>query len=130
MTQFGMDRHSGRWISGWASVAQAIEVLLTTRYFERVLREYVGSPLPAMLGETANLETVSKFRWAIAITILLFEPRFLPTQIAMTDLGRPGNSSWIIRGKYRPRAHLGDLTEAGEVTLTIGASGAGQIVAG
>lgn len=130
MTQLGMDRHTGRWNSGWESVAQAIEVLLTTRYFERVLREYVGSPLPALLGETANLETVSKFRWAIAITILLFEPRFLPTQIAMTELDRPGNSSWIIRGKYRPRAHLGDLSEAGEVTLTIGASGAGQIVAG
>ena len=71
MTQFGMDRHTGRWNSGWESVAQAIEVLLTTRYFERVLREYVGSPLPALLGETANLETISKFRWAQHLATLL-----------------------------------------------------------
>lgn len=130
MTQVGWDRHGATWHGGWDSVAQAIEVLLTTRFFERQLREYVGSPLVALLGRTANAETISKFRWAVALTILLFEPRFVPTRIAMTDLDRSGASKWTIRGIYRPRGHLGDLTPAGEVSLTIGSNGAGQIVVG
>lgn len=130
MSQSGMDRHTGRWNTGWASVVQAIELLLTTRYFERVLREYVGSPVPALLGQLANPETVLKFRWSIVLTIRLFEPRFLPTAVDLISLDRTGVSQWEIRGKYRPRAHLGDMTVAGDVSLRLGQNGAGMIVTG
>ncbi|RWX61285.1 GPW/gp25 family protein, partial [Mesorhizobium sp. M2A.F.Ca.ET.039.01.1.1] len=92
MTQFGMDRSTGLRQSGWDNVIQAIEILLTTRYFERVLREYVGSPVPALLGELANVQTVIRFQWSVAAVILLFEPRFTPTRISPLTLDRTGSS--------------------------------------
>lgn len=122
-----MDRETGLWNDGWNSVIQSIEVLLTTRYFERVLREHVGSPVPILLGELANIETVSRFQWAMALVILLFEPRFVPTTIKPDSLDRTGDSSWIIEGIFRPRAHLGDLTPARVVRLRLGASN-GQLI--
>lgn len=128
MTQVSMDGATGLWISGFDSMMASIGRLLTTRYYERVLREYVGSPVPALLGELANPRTVIRFRWAVALTILLFEPRFVPKVISMDDLDRTGAASFTIRGIFRPRAHLGDLTEAGEVTLIIGQTGNGLIV--
>jgi phage baseplate assembly protein W len=128
--QFGMDRSTGMRLGGWDSVVQSIETLITTRYFERVLREHVGSPVPALLGEIANASTVLRFQWAIGVVILLFEPRFLPKRITPTSLDRSGLSAWLIEGVYRPRAHLGDLTPAGSVTLRLGQAGGQQIVTG
>ncbi|MCE6073389.1 baseplate assembly protein [Agrobacterium vitis] len=129
-TQYGMDPETGKWVSGWDSVVVAIGKLLSTRYFERVLREYVGSPVPTILGQTANVQTILKFRWALVLAIELFEPRFKPTKVTMDALDRKGNSTWTIRGTYRPRAHLGDLTEAGEVSLSFGSDGTSTIIAG
>lgn len=130
MTQVGWKRGENRWDTGWTAVSKAIFVLLTTRYFERQLREYVGTPLVGLLGELGNPANVMKFRSAVALTILLFEPRFVPTRISLDSLDRTGASRWTIRGIYRPRAHLGDLTPAGETTLVFGADGTGQIVTG
>ncbi|MDG4908725.1 hypothetical protein EOA60_27385 [Mesorhizobium sp. M1A.F.Ca.IN.020.06.1.1] len=127
MTQFGMDRSTGLRQSGWDNVIQAIEILLTTRYFERVLREYVGSPVPALLGELANVQTVIRFQWSVAAVILLFEPRLTPTRISPLTLDRAGASAWVIEGIYRPRAHLGDFTPAGTVSLRLGQAG-GQLI--
>ncbi|CDX55881.1 Baseplate protein [Mesorhizobium plurifarium] len=130
MTQFGMDRSTGLRQSGWDNVIQAIEILLTTRYFERCLREYVGSPVPALLGELANVQTVIRFQWSVAAVILLFEPRFTPTRISPLTLDRTGASDWVIEGIYRPRAHLGDITPAGTVSLRLGQAGGQLIVTG
>lgn len=126
--QFGMDRATGLRLGGWDNVVQAIEVLLTTSWFERVLREHVGSLFPRLLGELANRQTVIRFQWAIAAVILLYEPRFVPTRIVPTALDRSGDSAWLIEGLYRPRAHLGDLTVAGTVSLKLGTAAAGATI--
>ena len=126
----GIDRGTWGVITGWDHVIQSIELLLTTRYFERVAREHVGSPVPALLGELANAGTVIRFQWAVAVVILLFEPRFTPTRISPLTLDRSGASGWVIEGIYRPRGHLGDMTPAATVRLRLGQTGGQLVLAG
>lgn len=126
----GVDRETGLIIDGWDHVIQSIETILTTRYFERVMREYVGSPVPALLGELANPQTVLRFQWAVSLSIFLFEPRFTPTRITAVTLDRSGASDWVIEGIFRPRGHLGDITPAGTVELRLGQSSGQLIVTG
>lgn len=126
--QYGMDRETGLRQGGWDNVVQAIETLVTTRFFERGLREYVGSPVPALLGEQATSRTVIRFQWAVALVILLNEPRFTPTSITPVSLDRSGDSAWLVEGIYRPRAHLGDPTPAGTVSLRLGQADGNMIV--
>lgn len=126
----GIDRHTGKVLTGWAHVMQSIEVLLTTPYFERVMRPYVGSFGIRLFGELANRRTAQRFRWTVATALLLFEPRFHPTRIDQIDLDRTGETVWIIEGDYRPRGHLGDTTSAGSRTLTLAEASGGLVLAG
>lgn len=126
----GIDRRTGKVLTGWAHVMQSIEVLLTTPYFERVMRPYVGSFGIRLFGELANRRTAQRFRWTVATALLLFEPRFHPTRIDQIDLDRTGETVWIIEGDYRPRGHLGDTTSAGSRTLTLAEASGGLVLAG
>lgn len=126
----GIDRRTGKVLTGWAHVMQSIEVLLTTPYFERVMRPYVGSFGIRLFGELANRRTAQRFRWTVATALLLFEPRFHPTRIDQVDLDRTGETVWIIEGDYRPRGHLGDTTSAGSRTLTLAEASGGLVLAG
>jgi phage baseplate assembly protein W len=116
----GVNRFTGRPLTDWDHVVQSIENIFSTRYFERVMREYVGSPVPRLLGELANPRNVSRFRWATTIAIFLFEPRFQPTHVDMFALDRTGDSEWRFDGIYRPRGHLGDFTPAGKRSMVLG----------
>lgn len=117
-----MDRSTGLRQSGWDNVIQAIEILLTTRYFERVLREYVGSPVPALLGELANVQTVIRFQWWVAAVILLFEPRLTPTRISPLTLDRAGASALGHR-RHLPAARPSRRLHAGRHRLAAPRSG-------
>jgi len=121
----GMDAETGRYLTGWEHVCQSIGKLLTTAYFERVMRPHVGSNARRLFGELANVRTAQRFRWAVALAIYLFEPRFTPLAINQVDLDRTGATAWIIDGWYRPRAHLGDMTIAGRKSLTLTWGGRG-----
>lgn len=129
-TSNGVDRRTGMPLSGRAHVMQSIEVILTTAYFERVMRPYVGSLGIRLFGELANRRTAQRFRWTVATALLLFEPRFKPTRIDQLDLDRSGATTWIIEGIYRPRGHLGDLTSAGPRTLSLIAGETGLSLVG
>lgn len=115
----GMDARTGKRLVGWDHVVQSIEFLLATSYFEEVMRPHVGSNARRLFGELANIRTAQRFRWAVGLAILLFEPRFVPLRIDQVDLDRTGATTWVIEGNYRPRAHLGDLTVAGRRSLTL-----------
>lgn len=125
-----MDRATGMRQGGWDSVIQSIEGLMTTRFFERVLREHVGSSVPSLLGEPANPKTILLFQWTVAAALILFEPRFTPTRITPLSLDRDGAATWLIEGLYRPRGHVGDPTPAGTVTLRLGQAGGNMIITG
>jgi phage baseplate assembly protein W len=129
-TSNGIDRRTGMPLAGWPQVMQSIEVILTTAYFERMMRPYVGSLGLRLFGELANRRTAQRFRWTVATALLLFEPRFHPLRIDQLDLDRTGDTTWMIEGDYRPRGHLGDLTSAGRRTLSLVAGESGLSLTG
>ena len=124
----GMNRSTGRLMTDWDHVVQSIRCIMTTPFFERVMREYVGSHAIRLLGEPANPQTVMRLQWAIMLAIDLFEPRATPYRIDMTDLDRTGASSWRIQVIYRPKALDGDFTPAGVRTLVFDPTYSNQIV--
>jgi len=121
----GVDRRSGKMISGWAHVEQSMEVIFATRFHSRVLRRWVGSFVPHMLGESIVPRVITRFFWAIATSIDLWEPRYrikqvffmnnalrdwAPRTLAAADLLRLGQTIFRQEGVYFPRGHLGDFT--------------------
>jgi phage baseplate assembly protein W len=126
----GIDRFTGKPLSGWAHVSQSIEVILTTRFGERIMREWFGSNVPHLLGELVNPQTFVRFYSAVARSMTIKElngyvrePRFRLTQFKVMDATRTGSVSIEIHGIYMPRALQGDLTPEGPKVVTITPNG-------
>ena len=126
-----MDAGTGANISGWSHVLQSIEDFMTTRFGERIMREFYGSMIPAFLGENLNTQTVVPFFTAIAAAVEQWEPRFRIIQIVPESVGRDGRLQVHMEGEYRPRALLGDFTPEGarRVTVVGGTTGSIEVTA-
>lgn len=106
----GINWRTGKVLAGFDYVVQSVELIMTTGYFVRVMRPHVGSNAHKLIGELANPKTAQRFRWALALAILLFVPNFKPVRIDQVELDRDGNTGWVIDGIYYPRGHLGDFS--------------------
>lgn len=128
----GMDRRTGKMLVGWPHVEQSISVIFATRFHERVLRRWVGSFVPHILGQSAIPRVVTRFFWAIASAIDLWEPNYsikritLPASVNSAEQVRRGTMGFRNEGVYRPRGHLGDSTA--ETRRSVGFVGRGNDV--
>ena len=126
----GMNRFTGKLLQQWPHVEQSMELIFATPYHERVLRRWVGSFVPMLLGENFIERIVMRFYWAIVTGIDLWEPNYrirriyfmgdalagltppsqdLPT-ISAAAMIRLGQAIFRNEGVYRPRGHLGDFS--------------------
>lgn len=117
--RIGMDRVTGKVITGWDHVLQSMTLIFSTRYHERVIRRWAGSFVPHMLGNSAVESVITRFYWAIGMGLDLWEPNY---RVQRVNIGvrtggsllttpeelRTGHLSTAMEGMYRPRAHLGD----------------------
>lgn len=109
----GIDRHTGATVTDWAHVLQSLDVIFTTRFGERVLREWFGSTVTGLLGQNLSTNDVVPFFTAIAAAVEMWEPRFRITKIDVLEVTRTGRLSLYIDGVYRPRAAFGDFRADG-----------------
>ena len=114
-----LDAGSGADIRGWSHVLQSLEQIFTTRFGERIMREWFGSAVPAFLGENLTSQTVVAFFSAVSAAIDQWEPRYRVTRIVPESVGRDGRLRVYIEGEYRPRALLGDFTPEGARRVTV-----------
>ena len=121
----GMDAATGRLLTGWPWVAQSATRVLTTAYFEEVMRPHVGSNARQLFGELAHVRTAQRFRWAVGVALLLFVPNLRPSAIQQLSSDRTGATGWIAEGDYLPRAHRGDPTSAGRRSIDLVPAGRG-----
>jgi phage baseplate assembly protein W len=130
-----MDRRTGKVIVGWKHVEQSILTIFMTRFHERVLRRWVGSFVPHLLGESDTDRTITRFYWAIMVSIELWEPNYRLRRVrigqradgsSLTSVEelRLGQLTTQNEGVYRPRAHLGDDTP--EAPRRVGLIGIGD----
>lgn len=121
----GVNRVNGKVLQGWEHVEQSMQVIFATPFHERILRRWVGSFVPYILGETYVARVITRFFWAIVTSIDLWEPNYRIKQVhfmgdalqswapRMFDaVGefRLGHATFRTEGAYRPRAHLGDAS--------------------
>lgn|GEM_PF-232694 len=121
----GVNRETGRLLQGWEHVEQSMKVIFATPFHERILRRWVGSYVPYILGETYVARIVTRFFWAISVSIDLWEPNYRIKQVfymgdalskwspkILDAVGeyRLGHGIFRTEGVYRPRAHLGDAS--------------------
>ena len=100
---------------------------MTTRFGERIMREFYGTMIPAFLGENLNTQTVVPFFAALAAAIEQREPRFRIIQIVPERVGRDGRLEVHMEGEYRPRALRGDLTPEGARRVSVSGGTSGSI---
>lgn len=117
----GVDRKTGKMLVGWDHVVQSIQVIFATRFHERVLRRWCGSFVPHLLGESAVARAITRFYWAVATSLDLWEPNYRIQRIRVGERADgttltsaeelcTGIINTQTEGVYRPRAHLGDDT--------------------
>ena len=117
--RIGMDRYTGKMMTGWDHVIQSMLLIFSTRYHERVLRRWCGSFVPHLIGNNATETTITRFYWAIATGIDLWEPNYRiqrvrvgtradGTSLTSTEELRTGHLTTAMEGVYRPRGHLGN----------------------
>lgn len=113
----GIDAATGGTITGWDHVIQSINDIFTTRFGERVMREYYGSFVPGLLGSNINKTETLRVFSAMTSALRQWEPRFFVTQVQATSITADGKVVIYIEGEYRPRALLGDNTPSGKRTI-------------
>ena len=125
LASVGVDRRTGKVLTGFDHCLQSLGVIFTTHFGEIVLRRWFGSAIPALLGRNMDPPTMLRFWTAICVAIDLWEPRYRVTKITLLEdqnspkAMRQSKLSFAIEGVYMPRGHLGDFTPEGPRRLFI-----------
>lgn len=121
MSSVGLNALTGQRLDGWQHTVQSLEVIFSTHFGDRVMREWFGSAVPRLLGESLTAATLLKFKLAVFVAIELWEPRFRVTRIHSLSIDRLGRYRCELEGEYRPRGHLKDYrVDGGRRSFSLG----------
>lgn len=119
MSGAGIDRRTGRPLTGWAHVQQSIEVILTTPIGSRVMRRDFGSALFDLIDAKMTRRRVLALYAAAAVALRRWEPRFRLTRCVVLAAEPAGRIGLALYGTYYPRGHLGDYSIAEDASTRV-----------
>jgi phage baseplate assembly protein W len=106
----GINRNTGKGLTGWLHCAQSIHDILATPVGTRVMRRDYGSRIPDLMDKPMTQDTLFEATAAAAVALETWEPRFRLKLLALNAAGQDGRMSITVKGTYYPRGHLGDFT--------------------
>lgn len=117
----GMDRHTGRWLSGRDHIAQSVDVILTTPIGSRVERRPFGAEDRYLIDRPQAPSEVLHATMAVAVALDAWEPRFALRSVVIKEGSVEGRMTLAMGFAEYPRGHFGDRTPAeGTGTLETG----------
>ena len=119
MVSVGINRETGKVITGWPRTIQSIYTILSTELGDRVQRRDFGSGVPTLIDRPSNVEAVMDLYVAVAEALeprlmngrQYGEPCFALTRIQM-KFSPTGETNIILDGIEYPNGHRGDFTPA------------------
>ncbi len=116
----GMDRDTGRWVSGRAHIAQSVSIVLTTPIGLRVQRRRFGAEDKYLQDRPVNDSEVLNATMAVADALDKWEPRFALKRVVIKEADTEGHLKLALGYVEYPRGHFGDRTPATLDTLEVG----------
>lgn len=114
MASCGLNRFTGAPLSDWEHVLQSVDVIFDTEIGDTpYLREF-GGGLRRLLGRKITPDILALATAVFALSITIWEPRLRVVKVSVAPSAeevRTGAVSFVMQVIYRPRGHLGDLTE-------------------
>lgn len=115
MARVGIDRHSGKVLTGWDHCVQSIQTILSTELRERVQRRGLGSHLLRNIDRPQNQDTVLDIYMDVADALepriveghQYGEPGFVLLRVKL-DAGEMGKVVILLSGVFFENGHLGD----------------------
>jgi phage baseplate assembly protein W len=123
----GIDRATGKLLTGWDHCVQSIAVILTTRVGSRVMRRAFGSAALELQDRNATSKRIMQIYAACASAIKRWEPGFRLRTIKLTRGGADGVFAFEIAGIFYPRGHLGDYSASETVSAALAANQSGLV---
>nr|USU31116.1 GPW/gp25 family protein [Methylobacterium sp. OTU13CASTA1] len=114
MSSFGLDRFTGKPISGWAHVLQSVDVIFETEIGDRVMLRHFGGGMRRLLGRRLTQRVLALAASVFALSIAIWEPRLRVVRVGIAPSAeeiRQGTVSFVMEVVYRPNGHRGDFTE-------------------
>jgi phage baseplate assembly protein W len=106
----GVDRNTGKVLTGWDHCAQSILDIVTTAIGSRVLARAYGSDAPNLIDRPQNPTSIAAHWSAIAEALRKWEPGFRLKKVGATQLGADGVAGFTLTGDFYPNGHLGDYS--------------------
>lgn len=97
----GIDRRTGKRVSGTARLRQSIEDILTTPVGSRVMRRDYGSRLHELVDAPLTSETLLRLFAATAEALAKWEPELRLTRVSVAS-GTAGTVALDVVGYYLP----------------------------
>ncbi len=106
----GIDRRTGKVLTGWDHCAQSITIIVSTAIGSRTLARSFGSDAPALQDRPQADGPIMDHFMAIAEALRKWEPGFRLKRVDVVRLGADGVAGFRPVGDFYPNGHLGDYS--------------------
>lgn len=119
----GVDRNTGKILTGWDHCRQSISVVLTTAVGTLLMARDFGSDVPLMIDRPSSEPQIAQITMACATALRREEPGFRLRRVQVTNLGADGIAEFDLAGDFYPNGHLGDFSVIEPVSGLIAITG-------